>query len=59
MVIATAAKHGVNGYLAKPFTVRLLENRIVNLMRALPEKPLVKLEKPETSNGTDDDNWDI
>ena len=34
--IAAAAEHGVNGYLAKPFTVQLLEKRVVALLQALP-----------------------
>jgi DNA-binding response OmpR family regulator len=57
--IATAAKHGVNGYLAKPFTVRLLENRVVNLVRALPHESPGKPETPQTNDGGDDESWDI
>lgn len=33
--IAAAAEHGVNGYLAKPFTVQLLEKRVVALLQAV------------------------
>jgi two-component system response regulator VanR len=34
--LTDAARHRVDGYLAKPFSVQLLERRIVALCRALP-----------------------
>ncbi len=47
--ISAAAEHGVNGYLAKPFTVQLLEKRVVSLLQALPQN-----ESPEIVPGSND-----
>ncbi|MEX2616368.1 MAG: response regulator [Alphaproteobacteria bacterium] len=61
--ISAAAEHGVNGYLAKPFTVQLLEKRVVALLRALPKE-----DNPDLLSGTvatqasvedGDDSWVI
>jgi len=57
--IATAAKHGVNGYLAKPFTMQRLEKRIEGLLYALPEIPLPEPEKSAPDDPTDQEDWEI
>ena len=57
--IATAAKHGVNGYLAKPFTVQLLEKRVVTLLRALPDEQPRKPVEAGPEDRADDDSWEI
>jgi len=59
--LATAAKHGVNGYLAKPFTVKLLETRVAALVRALPVAPPREPEAPDDSadQAPDAESWEI
>lgn len=60
--IAAAAKHRVDGYLAKPFSVQMLEQRVVTLARALPRgRVTVARDEPAAGRNQDagDDAWVI